>query len=58
MIDAAFGGRNLTDEIDIDQPAPANIFTTIDTRVGSPVGADQAFTSQPLPLGLTPRYTY
>jgi outer membrane receptor protein involved in Fe transport len=57
-IDVAFWGRNLTDEIDIDQVAPANIFTTIDTRVGSPVGSYQAFTSQPLSLGLTARYTY
>ncbi len=57
-VDIAFWGRNITDEVHIDQVAPANIFTTIDTRVGSPVGSYQAFTSQPLSLGLTARYTY
>ncbi|WP_269620724.1 TonB-dependent receptor [Zhongshania sp. BJYM1] len=57
-IDIAFWGRNITDEVHIDQVAPANIFTTIDSRVNSPVGSYQAFTNQPRSLGLTARYTY
>ncbi len=56
--DIALWGRNITDEVHIDQIAPANIFTTIDSRVGSSVGSYQAFTSQPRSIGLTARYTY
>ncbi|MFT5032401.1 MAG: iron complex outermembrane receptor protein [Bermanella sp.] len=57
-VDIALWGRNITEDVHIDQVAPANIFTTIDTRVSSPVGSYQAFTSQPRSLGLTARYTY
>ena len=57
-LDFAVWGKNITDEVIINQVTPANIHTVVDERVGSPEGSYQAFTLPQRTVGITARYTY
>ncbi len=57
-IDLAVWAKNLTDEEIINQVAPANIHTVVDTRVGAEEGSYQAFSLPQRSLGITARYNY
>jgi iron complex outermembrane receptor protein len=57
-IDLAVWSRNITDEVVINQVAPANIHTVVDSRVGAAEGSYQAFTLPQRTFGITARYTY
>jgi iron complex outermembrane receptor protein len=57
-LDLAVWGKNIMDEMHVSQVAPANIHTVIDTRLNSPVGSYQAFSSPPVTVGVTARYLF
>ncbi|MFT5888416.1 MAG: iron complex outermembrane receptor protein [Zhongshania sp.] len=57
-LDLAVWGKNITDEMHVSQIAPANIHTVIDTRLNSPVGSYQTFSTPPVTVGVTARYLF
>ncbi len=57
-VDVSLGGKNLTNEVIVDQSANANVLTPIDKAVSSPVGSYQNYIRSPLELALTVRVAF
>ena len=56
--DVMLSGKNLTDEVLVDQSANANVLTPIDKAVSSPVGSYQNYIRSPRELAITLRLHY